>query len=121
MAVETDKVDAKAGGEFQLKVTCTRREYGGAIVLSLTGLTPAGVEGATIPAGKQETQLKVKLPADLKAGSIVPFTVVGTATVGAEEVRAIASTAASLKKLFPRMLYPPEDLDGTIALGVRAE
>ena len=102
-------------------MTCTRREYGGAITLSLPGLTPAGVEGATIPAGKQETQLKVKLPADLKAGTIVPFTVVGTAMVAGEDVRATASTAASLKKFFPRLLYTPEDYDGVIVVGVHGD
>ena len=92
--LETDKVDAKAGGEFQLKVACTRRDYGGPVALSLSGLEPALLEGATIPVGKQETQLKVKLPGNLAAGSIVAFTVVGSATAGGEEVRATASTTS---------------------------
>ena len=119
LAVESDKVDARAGGEFELKVTCARREYSGPIALSLDGLTPAKLDGATIPAGKQEAQLKVKLPANLPAGQIVHFHIIGAATVNGDAVRATASTAPALRKLFPRLLHPPEDLDGPVAVGVR--
>ena len=117
LSVETDKVDAKPGGEFELKVTCTRREYAGPIALSVDGVTPARLDGATIPAGKQEAQLKVKLPQDLPSGSIVHFKVAGAAA----DFRTTASTAPALRKLFPRLLDPPDELDGTIALGVRGE
>jgi hypothetical protein len=119
LAVDTDTLNASPGGEFQLKVTCTRRDYGGPVSLALKGLTPAALEGATIAAGKQETQLKVKLPPDLKPGSIHFLRVEGSATVNGSGARATASTAASLKKLFPRMFYPPQDFDGVIGLGVR--
>ena len=121
LAVETDKIDARPGGEFALKVACTRREYGGPIELSLDGVKPASLDGAIIPAGKQEAQLKVKLPADLAPGSIVHFTVVGTATIAGDTFRATASTGPALRKLFPRLLNPPDELDGPIALGVRGE
>ena len=119
LSVDTDKVDAKPGGEFEIKVTCARRDYAGAVTLSLEGLTPGRLDGATIAAGKPDTTLKVKLPPDLTPGTLIPFKIVGTANMNGAEFRAAASTAPALRKLFPRMLYPPEELDGTIALGVR--
>jgi hypothetical protein len=121
LAVDSDTVNARPGGEFQLKVTCNRRDYGGPISLTLGGLSPAAVGGATIPAGKQETVLKVTLPADWKPGAITLFGVQGSAAMNDAGFHTTASTAAVLKKAFPRMLYPPSDLDGVIALGVRAE
>jgi hypothetical protein len=119
LSVEADKFDAKPGGEIEVKVTCVRRDYAGPISLSVEGLKTVGLDGATIAAGKADTPLKVKLPSDLSPGAIVHFKIIGTATVGAAEVRSVASTVPALKKLFPRMLYPPEELDGLLALGVR--
>ena len=121
LSVDADKVDARSGGQFELKVTAVRRDYGGPIVLALQGLRAAVLEGATIPAGKQETTLKVKLPGDLIAGSIVDFQVTGSADVPGGRAVATASTATALRRLLPRMLYPPEELDGLIALGVLGE
>lgn len=121
LEVETDKVDARPGGEFQLKVTATRKSYSGPIALSLDGLAAASLEEATIPAGKTEGVMKVKVPAGLPEGSIHIFRVVGGSTIDGAEFRAPASTGAALRKVFPRMLYPPEDLDGLIALGVRGD
>lgn len=119
LSVDADKVDARARGEFELKVTASRRDYGGPIALAVEGLEPAALSGATMPAGKQEATLKVKLPADLPGGSIVHFRVTGSADVPGGRAVATASTAPALRRLLPRMLYPPEDLDGEIALGVR--
>jgi hypothetical protein len=119
LSVETDKVDARPGGVLELKVTCARRDYGGPIALSLDGLSPASLDGATIAAGRQDTLLKVKLPADVTPGSILPLRVIGTATTDGSASASVASTVPALRKLFPRMLYPMEELDGIIALGVR--
>jgi hypothetical protein len=119
LAVETDTVNARPGGEFQLKVSCTRRDYGGPVSLALKGISAAAVEGATIPAGKQDAVLKVKLPSDGAPGSIMPFSVEGSAMTSEGAFHATASTAAALKKSFPRMLYPPKEQDGVIALGLR--
>jgi hypothetical protein len=122
LSVETDKVDAKPTGQFEIKVTCARRDYGGPITLAIDGIGPGvGLEGNTIPAGKNETQLKVKLPSDLKAGTLLHFQIRGTAKAGDHDFSAAAGTTPALRKLFPGLLYPPEGLDGPIALGVRAE
>ena len=119
LSVETDTVQAKPGGTFELKVTCTRRDYTSSVSLSLAGLRAESLEGATIGVGKNETTLKVKLPPDLKPGSLVHFGVVGTARFGDAEIVTPASTLPALRKQFPRLLYPPELTDGMLALGVR--
>ena len=119
LSVDTDTVQAKPGENFEIKVTAVRRDYGGAIELSVQGLQSAGAEGATIAAGKNESSLKVKTPANLKPGGIVHFRIVGTAKVGERDFTATASTMPALRKQFPRLLYPPEITDGVITLGVR--
>lgn len=118
LKVESDKFDVRPGGDLQLKVTAMRKGYDGPISLSLEGLDSASPEDTTIPGGKTEGVLKVKLPAGLPPGSIDVFRVIGGATIIGGEFRAPASTTAALRKLFPRMVYPPEELDGLIALGI---
>jgi hypothetical protein len=124
LELENDTAAAKPGGEFDLKVSCVRREYGGPITVSVdpAGVTAAAsTPGATIPAGKQETQLKIKLAPDAAAGSMILLRIVGTATIDGRDVRATASTLPALRKQFPRMLYPPEELDGLFTVGVRGD
>ena len=41
--------------------------------------------------------------------------------MGDGEFRAVASVMPGLRKVFPRMLYPPEALDVGVGLGVRRE
>ena len=119
LSLETDTINTSPGGDFSLKVTCTRRDFGGAVTLSLRGLDPPPtLEGATIPAGKNETQLKVKLPKDLPPG-LRMIRVVGTATMDGREVTETAGTGPAVQKVFPRMLAPLGELGGMIALGVR--
>ena len=123
LTVEADKFDARPGDFFEVKVTCARRDYGGAVTLAVEGIggSPT-LEGATIPAGKNETTLRVKVPGEAAAGPGGPvlFRIVGSAEIGGEHFSSTASTMAALRRLFPRMLYPPEGLDGVMALGVRA-
>jgi hypothetical protein len=125
LSVDVDKVEAKAGGSFEVKVTCTRRDYAGPVTLSVTGLPPGvTLDGATIGQGKNDTVLKVKLPpaAAAPAGGapLAHFRIIGTARVGDADVSATASTLPALRRLFPTLLYPPEQFDGLIALGLTA-
>ena len=64
--------------------------------------------------------LKAKVPAGARPGESIPFRILGTATVDGGTFTAEASTMPALRRLFPRMLYPPEEADGLIVLGVRA-
>jgi hypothetical protein len=119
LSVEVDRFDAAAGGGFELKVACTRRDYRGPIKLSVVGIDPApALQGDVIAAGKADTQLKVTLPPGLRKG-LHHLRIVGTATAGGSDVTATAGTAPAVQKLFPRLLYPPIDLDGLVAVGVR--
>lgn len=115
LSVEADKVEARPGGSFELKVTCARRDYNGPITLRLSGIDGVATETATIAGGKNETTLKVKLPADFKADGIIHFQVVGAAKVGDVEFTAAASTMPALRRQFPNLLHPPELTDGLIA------
>jgi len=69
---------------------------------------------------KNETTLKVKLPARVEAGQLFHFTIAGKAGVGDADYETTASTMPALKKSFPLLRYPPAELDGLIALGIKA-
>jgi hypothetical protein len=118
LSVDTDRVNARPGETAELKVTCVRRDYAGPITLSAegAGLTSEG----TIPAGKNEGILKLKAPPARPAGGWLPFKIVGAADINGEKIAAAASTMAALRRLYPRLLYPPDEADGVLALGVRA-
>ena len=120
LSLETDTINTSHGGEFTLKVNCTRRDFGGAVTLSVRGIEPPpALEGVTIAAGKNETQLKVKLPKETPPG-LRMIRVVGTATVDGREVIETAGTGPAVQKVFPRMLVPPVEREGEVAVGVRA-
>jgi hypothetical protein len=121
VSVETEKVNVAAGGTFRIKVTATRREFNGPITLSLAGdggVSGFEVKNATIGKDKKETELEVRVPAGFSAG-VVQFRILGRAKIGDAEVERIVSTLPALKLLFPRLAYPPGELDGLIGLGVK--
>lgn len=119
--VEADRFEAVPGGEFELKVTCDRRNYDGPITLVLGGAAKGFEIGNHVIASKKnETQLKVTVPKQAKPGTLHHFTVLGYAKIGEEYHEAQASTLGVLRKLFPRILYPYAELDGLICLGIKA-
>jgi hypothetical protein len=120
LAVEVEKVDASASGEFELKVTCARRDYKGPVTLAIDGLGDGvKLSGNVIKEGQTETKLKAKLPEGFKAEGAANFSVVGRPKVGEREYETTATTAPAWKKLFPLMLYPPPEFDGMIGLCVK--
>jgi hypothetical protein len=120
LSLETNKVEAASGGSFDLKVTAARREYDGPITLSLAGLGDDFVmENNVIAEKKNETSLKVKLPARAEAGQMFHFTIVGEARVDDADYERTASTMPALRKLWPLLRYPPAELDGPIGLGIK--
>jgi hypothetical protein len=120
LAAETNKVEAAPSGSFDLKVTCARREYDGPIELRLTGAASGfSMTNYILAAKTNETRLTVTLPADVRVGEILHFGVVGMAKVGNDKFETFASTMPALGKFFSSMLYPPRELDGWIALGVK--
>ena len=65
--------------------------------------------------------LKVTLSEDAAPGSLTHFRIVGKAKIGERDVQSATRTTPALKKLFPAMPFPPRELDGSIALGVKAK
>jgi hypothetical protein len=121
LSVETEKIVASPGGTFEIKVTGARRQYDGPITLSTEGLGgDVATESNVIAEKKSDTTLKVKLPERFSPGQMARFRIYGKAMVNEREFTAPVSTLPALRKLFPLLRYPPAELDGWIALGVRS-
>jgi hypothetical protein len=121
LSLETNRVEAMNNGGFEIKVTAARGEYDGPITLSLDGLDNDYVLGNNIIAEKKnETTLKVTIPARVEPGQWFHFTIAGKAQVNESNFETTAGTMPALRKLFPLLRYPPVELDGLIALGIKA-
>jgi hypothetical protein len=77
------------------------------------------LENNIIAEKKNETSLKVKLPARAGAGQMFRFTIVGQARVDEADQERTASTMAALRGLWPLLRYPPVELDGLVGLGIK--
>ena len=121
LEAEVEKVEAVPGGSFTVKVTATRRDFTGPITLAVVGLDGVTLADEVIKEKATNGTLKVTLPETATPGSVTPFRIVGKAKVGERETQAIVRTAPALKKLFPNLALPPRELDGLIALGVKAK
>jgi len=120
LAVGTNRVETASDGSFEIKITVARREYDGPITLSLAGLgDDFALENNVVAEKKNETTLKVKAPANLEAGQLFHFTIVGKGRVGDADDEATASTMSALQKMFPLLRHPPAELDGLVALGIK--
>ena len=119
LGVESEQLNAAAGEAVPLKVTAVRRDYTGPITLSLTG-DAAGLElsNATIPAGKNEIELKIKAPAEVIDPKMLRIGIVGQTEINGVQVTEKVSTLPALKKLFSRILSPPAEWDGMIVMGI---
>jgi hypothetical protein len=101
-----------------MKVTAVRRDYKGEIAISVQseGLE-LDLSGGTIGEGKTEAQIKLKAPAGIEQGIVREVKVVGKAA--GSEGTVVASTATALKKVWPRLLYPPAEWDGVVTIHVK--
>jgi hypothetical protein len=121
LSTDVEKAEAVPGGSFDLKLTATRRNFDGPITLELSGLGGGfGWENNVIAEKKNEATLRVHVPAGAVPGQVLLFGVRGTAKVSEREVRVTAGTLPALRKLFPDQRFPPAELDGRFALGIRA-
>ena len=116
-----DKVEASPGGTFSVKVTVTRRDYTGPITLAVVGLNGVTLADEVLKEKATNGTLKVTLPEAAAPGSLTHFRIVAKAKIGEREVHSATRTTPALKKLFPAMPFPPRELDGSIALGVKAK
>ena len=118
---DMEKVEAAPGGSFTVKVNVTRRDFTGPITLSLIGLGDAQLADEIIKEKGTSGTLKVTLPESAASGSLTHFRIIGKVKIGESEVQSIVRTTPALKKLFPTMPFHPRELDGSIALGVKAK
>ena len=118
LTLDTDRVNAAPGKTFDLKVSIARGDYKGAVTLALAGL-PEGLvlTNNLIGDGKSNTTMKVTVPDSAVPATFRQFSVSGIAKRNGEEVRVRASTGPVLRRRFPRLLYPPPELDGELVLG----
>jgi hypothetical protein len=124
LTVDVDKIEGPAGSTATVKVTCVRnKDFTGPITLSLAGdgIPDLSLENNTIKKGQNDADLKIKLPADPSEHGPVNFTIVGKASISEKEATQTVSTLPALKKLYPRLMFPPPEIDGLIGLGVRPE
>jgi hypothetical protein len=76
------------------------------------------LEGHIIPKDSDKAELKVTLPARLEPGQLHVARIVGRGELGDQDLVAVAGTLAAVRKALPYSLYPPQSLDGSIAIGV---
>ena len=115
LAIDEEKFEVKTGGELSVSVSCVRYEVADEIALQFPGLPDTcKFENATIAGKKTNTTVKIKLPADVPPGTLLPFNVVASAR--GKQVR--ASTVTALRRNMPLLLQPPPELDGVAVLGV---
>ena len=120
LATDTEKLDIPAGGQAELKIIATRREYKGPITFTIDGDVPGlSLANDSMKEEKNEVQLKLKLPSKAPVGKAFGFRLIGHANINGREYSQPLSTYPALKKLFPLMHYPPPQLDGEIGLGVK--
>src|SRR6185503_4069345 len=80
LAVDEVKFEAKNGAEFSIPISCARYDFSEKITLEFPGL-PDGFtfENATIEEKKTNATVKIKVPADAAPGTLLAFSVVGSA------------------------------------------
>ena len=115
LAVDEVKFEAKNGAEFSIPVSCARYDFSEKIALEFPGL-PDGFtfENATIEEKKTNATVKIKVPADAAPGTLLAFSVVGSA----KQKQVAATTMGALRRDRPLLLNPPPELDGVVVLGV---
>ena len=121
LEADAEKAEATPGGSFTVKVTVARRDYTGPITLSLAGIEGAKLADEVIKDKAANTTLKVTLPDNAEPGSLTHFRIVGRAKIGEVEFATTARTTLALRKIYPTMPFPPRELDGPIALGVKGK
>lgn len=113
LMTEVNKLEIAPDGSAKIKVTCERMGYEGEIRLEAAGLL---LEENVIAAKKKEAEMTVRLPGD--APDFFHAHLTGAGTNG---FKTMVSTKPALKKNFPLMLVPPNELDGKIAVGRRTK
>ena len=112
-----DAINVAAGGITAVLVNVTRADYNGPIDLSLDNL-PEGFTSlpTTVGPGMALAVLTVQAAPDAAAASLANVDVVGTATIGGNEVREVAAVENTLKGMWSNTILVPGELNESVAL-----
>jgi hypothetical protein len=121
LSLDNDTVHASPGGSFEIKVLPNRPGgFDGPIKLSLEGPGETLVLLTNLVTTKTNAAaIRIKVSESANPAQLLQFKVRGTAKVDGEEFSTMASTLPAMRKEFPHLLWPPPELDGWIALGVK--
>lgn len=119
LSATADVVNVPAGGVATITVNAVRRDYGGAIDVSLQDL-PAGLTSVPtrIGPGMNLAVLTVKCDAGVGGGALSPVKVVGSARIGETDVSSVASVKATLQGMWASTVLVPGQLQESVALAI---
>jgi hypothetical protein len=117
LSAAADKLDITAGGSARMKLTCVRRAFNGRIHLSLRDAHGWTAGETFIEPGKTDGEIEVKASDPAVQDPAMNLQIVGAATIDGKEKQHVASTAAAMQKVYPRMRFVTADVDGLIGIG----
>ncbi|HVS40489.1 MAG TPA: PPC domain-containing protein [Gemmataceae bacterium] len=122
LSLGLDRYDAAANGSFAFPILATRRDYGGAIDVSVVG--PPGVTGQVqMPAGQPPqpgqpgATLTVNIGPDVPVGPLT-FLVQGKASINGKDVTEYASVRAAVSQSLAGLPVPPREIWAPVGLAV---
>ncbi|HUR45413.1 MAG TPA: hypothetical protein VMZ27_05980 [Candidatus Saccharimonadales bacterium] len=123
LSLEQDTYQATPGEEFELKVMPNRQgNFDGPIRLSVEGAGSSLVLLTnTVTTKTNAAVIKIQLSKEANPAQMLLFKLKGSARVDGEEFSTMAATKPAFRKHFPHLLWPPPELDGWIAVGVRSK
>ncbi len=117
LSIPTDRVEISPGGFAAIPVSVTRNGYNGEISISGQGAEGIEVSG-TIAAGQKTGAVVLSSKPGLPLGAAL-LSIVGKASVDGKVLRRTADCQSAVSKGLADLPYPPKNLSGQIAVGVR--
>jgi hypothetical protein len=116
LSTAEDTLAIAAGSTAKLKVDAARRGDSGPIKLAIEGQPNWALKPDAIAKGKNDAEVTISVPAEMKPGVYIVKLIGRGEAKDAEPV--IASTLPALAKQWPNVRFPPQVLDGQIAIAV---
>jgi len=120
LSVDKESIQLPPGGSAELTITAERRDYDGEIRFEAREANPGfQITNHIIKAKEKETKLRITAPATARPGQWFHCRLVGSPAGTNAVFESVVSTRPALRNLWSEMSYPPEELDGWIAIAVR--
>lgn len=116
LSVDDDRADVEDDNAFEMKVGCARSGYKGAIRIGVAGLPILSITNNLIGEGKTNTTLRVLVPGGVGDRRLVHARIFGQNAVDRDAPVVFVNTTPAWRKRFPRMLFPPAEFDGRVAV-----